>query len=162
MREHTSHEILAHPDHFRVVAWWSAGQNGIAKSSSAPNAIHFTSPPSLGGQEGRWTPEDFLLSALVSSYTTTFRSLAEKLHFEHTDLEVEVDGTKGSQGNQSFDEVIVRATLVIPRQEQYARALDLLNEANELCFSSRALVIKRTFEAQVRVRPLNCSPETWP
>jgi hypothetical protein len=41
---------------FRVVAWWSSDRNGIAKSASAPNAIHFTSPPAFGGVDGRWTP----------------------------------------------------------------------------------------------------------
>ena len=41
-----------------VVAWWTSGQAGIAKSDSAPNAIHFTAPPEFGGLEGRWTPEE--------------------------------------------------------------------------------------------------------
>jgi hypothetical protein len=40
---------------YRVVAWWTSGQMGIAKSDSAPNAIHFTAPSSsavskAGGQ----------------------------------------------------------------------------------------------------------------
>src|SRR6266478_51540 len=29
---------------YRVVAWWSSGRTGLAKSNSAPNAIHFTAP----------------------------------------------------------------------------------------------------------------------
>jgi organic hydroperoxide reductase OsmC/OhrA len=144
-------------DHFRVVAWWSSGQNGIAKSNSAPNAIHFTSPPSAGGQQGRWTPEDLLLSALVSSYTMTFRTLAEKMKFEHTDLEVEVEGVRNSRGDHSFDEVLVRATLIIPHQEQYGQAMELLGEARKQCFSSRALSIKQNFEALVTVRALGFS-----
>src|SRR6266849_4842186 len=55
---------------YRVVAWWSSGRTGLAKSNSAPNAIHFTAPPEFGGLEGRWTPEDLLLSAVASCYTT--------------------------------------------------------------------------------------------
>src|SRR3984893_9436027 len=50
---------------YRVVAWWTSGQTGIAKSNSAPNAIHFTAPPQFGGLEGRWTPEDLLMTALA-------------------------------------------------------------------------------------------------
>ena len=30
----------------RVVAWWTSGQTGLAKSDSAPNAIHFAAPVS--------------------------------------------------------------------------------------------------------------------
>ena len=45
-----------------VVAWWTSGQAGIAKSDSAPNAIHFTAPPEFGGLEGRWAPEDLLMA----------------------------------------------------------------------------------------------------
>ena len=33
----------------RVVAWWASGRSGIAKSSSAPNVIHFTAPAEFGG-----------------------------------------------------------------------------------------------------------------
>src|SRR5438445_9387091 len=76
---------------YRVVAWWSSGRTGLAKSNSAPNAIHFTAPPEFGGLEGRWTPEDLLLSAVASCYTTTFRALAEYSKFEYADLEVEVE-----------------------------------------------------------------------
>ena len=53
---------------YRVVAWWTSGQTGIAKSDSAPNAIHFTAPPQFGGVEGRWTPEDLLMTALASCF----------------------------------------------------------------------------------------------
>jgi hypothetical protein len=31
---------------YQVVAWWTSGQTGIAKSESAPNAIHFTATSS--------------------------------------------------------------------------------------------------------------------
>src|SRR5437867_6393980 len=72
---------------YRVIAWWSSGRTGLAKSNSAPNAIHFTAPPEFGGLEGRWTPEDLLLSAVASCYTTTFRALAEYSKFEYADLE---------------------------------------------------------------------------
>ena len=78
--------------HYRVIAWWTSGRTGIAKSDSAPNALHFTAPPEFGGLEGRWTPEDLLLTAVASCYTTTFRALADYSKFDYADLEVEVGG----------------------------------------------------------------------
>ena len=138
---------------FRVLAWWASGRTGIAKSGSAPNAIHFTSPPAFGGLEGRWTPEDLLLCALASCYTTTFRAVAEHSKFEYTDLQVEVDGDirKADSGYQ-FSEIAVRASLTISQPEEQARAVKLLHKAEGLCLVSRALSVKRQFEPSVHVR----------
>ncbi len=137
---------------FRVVAWWASGRTGIAKSGSAPNAIHFTSPPAFGGLEGRWTPEDLLLCAIASCYTTTFRTLAEYSKFEYTDLQVEVEGTisKADTG-YSFGEVLVRANLMIPQEEEQALAIKLLHKTEGLCLVSRALSVKQRFEPRVQV-----------
>src|SRR6266852_7367098 len=74
---------------YRVIAWWSSGRTGLAKSSSTPNAIHFSAPAEFGGLEGRWTPEDLLLAALASCFTITFHSIAEYSGFDYVDLQVE-------------------------------------------------------------------------
>ena len=137
---------------FRVVAWWASGRTGIAKSSSAPNAIHFTSPPAFGGLEGRWTPEDLLLCSVASCYTTTFRTLAEYSKFEYTDLQVEADGVinKGASG-YSFGEVSIHANLTISQEEERVQASKLLHKAKELCLVSRALSVEQKFESRVQV-----------
>ena len=137
---------------FRVIAWWASGRTGIAKSSSAPNAIHFTSPPAFGGLEGRWTPEDLLLCAISSCYTTTFRAVADYSKLEYTDLQVEVEGliNKADTG-YSFREVLIRVSLAIPREAEEARALKLLHKAKGLCLVSRALSVEQKFEPHVQV-----------
>ncbi len=135
---------------FRVVAWWASGRTGIAKSSSAPNAIHFTSPPAFGGLEGRWTSEDLLLCALASCYTTTFRTLAENSKFDYTDLQVEVEGVVSkTEVGYCLKEVLMRATLIIPQEEE--RAIKLLHKAQALCLVSRALSVEQEFETRVQV-----------
>jgi len=140
---------------FRVVAWWASGRTGIAKSSSAPNAIHFTAPPAFGGLEGRWTPEDLLLCAVASCYTTTFRTLAEYSKFEYTDLQVEVEGAIGkADTGYNFGEMLIRANLTIPQGEEQARAIKLLHKAKGLCLVSRALSVEQRFEPRVQV----CEP----
>jgi len=137
---------------FRVVAWWASGRTGIAKSSSAPNAIHFTSPPAFGGLEGRWTPEDLLLCAVASCYTTTFRALAENSKFEYTDLQVEVEaGISRGETGYRLGEVLIRAKLMIPQESDQARASKLLHKAESLCLVARALAVERKFEPTVTV-----------
>jgi len=52
---------------YRVSAWWTSGRTDIAKSDSAPNAIHFTAPKEFGGLEGRWTPEASGVAVVLES-----------------------------------------------------------------------------------------------
>lgn len=149
--------LMTDTHQYRVVAWWASGRTGTATSDSAPNAIHFTAPPQFGGVEGRWTPEDLLLSAVASCYTTTFRALAERSRFEYGDLEVEAQGTvhRADSGYQ-FSEIIMRPNLTILSEEGRERALVLLQKAEALCLVSRALSITQTFEPRIQLgKPLH-------
>jgi organic hydroperoxide reductase OsmC/OhrA len=137
---------------YRVVAWWASGRTGLAKCASAPNAIHFTAPPQFGGLEGRWTPEDLLLGAVASCYTTTFQALSEYSGFEYADLEVEVEATIHKlDSGYSFSEIVICPKLTIPIEESRERALRLLRKAEELCLVARALSIPMTFGHRVQV-----------
>jgi len=137
---------------YRTVAWWSSGKTGIAKSDSAPNAIHFTAPPEFGGLEGRWTPEDLLLCAIASCYTTTFRALAEYSKFEYSDLEVEVEGViRKAASGYAFEEIVIRPNLTISGEEEQSRALRLLQKAKTVCLVSRAVSVEQKLETRVKV-----------
>ncbi len=137
---------------YRVLAWWASGQTGIAKSESAPNAIHFTAPPQFGGLEGRWTPEDLLLTALASCFTTTFHAIAEYSKFEYTDLAVETEGiVSKTDTGYCFREMIIRPSLTIPSEEQRERATSLLHKTWALCLVSRALATAQKLETRVEV-----------
>lgn len=137
---------------FRVVAWWTSGRTGIAKSSSAPSAIHFTSPPAFGGVEGRWTPEDLFLGAVASCYTTTFQTLAEYSKFEYTDLQVETEAivSKREKG-YGIAEIAIRPRLTISSEELRRRSLELLDKTATLCLISRALAVTPRLEPRVEV-----------
>ncbi|HTR67674.1 MAG TPA: OsmC family protein [Terriglobales bacterium] len=137
---------------FRVVAWWSSGRTGIAKSDSAPNAIHFAAPVAFGGLEGRWTPEDMLMGAVASCFTTTFRALADRSAFEYTDLQMDVEGTVSRDGPAyAFTAIMIRANLTVPREEAAERGLRLLHKTKAVCLVSRALAVEQTFEPVVTV-----------
>ncbi len=144
--------IMEQVHRFRVVGWWASGRTGFAKSGSAPNAIHFSAPTAFGGMEGRWTPEDLLLGAIASCYTTTFRTIAENSKFEYTDLQVEVEGeVKRAEVGYEFSAILIRVSLMIPQGEEQGRAIKLLNKAFGLCLISRALSVKQEFEPRVQV-----------
>jgi organic hydroperoxide reductase OsmC/OhrA len=147
--------------HYRVTAWWSAGKAGLAKSDSAPNAIHFTAPPEFGGLEGRWTPKDLLLGAIASCYTTTFRALADYSQLEYLDLGVEVDGTVCKvESGYGFGPITIRSKLTIAKPEEQARSMRLLHKAEALCLVSRALSVEPVFEPIVSVQGSTSARET--
>lgn len=139
-----------HP--YRVAAWWTSGRTGLAKSDSAPNAIHFTAPTEFGGLEGRWTPEELLLAAVAGCYTTTLRVIAGNAQFNFIDLQVEASGTvRKSESGYNFSEIVVRPNLKIASAEERERALDLLQRAEKLCLVSRAIGTTLKFEPQLEI-----------
>jgi len=143
----------------RVVAWWSSGRAGLAKCDSALNSIHFAAPPQFGGLEGRWTPEDLLLSAIASCFTTTFRVLAEYSKWEYTDLQVEASGTVDKAGSgYSFSHIVLQPHLKILVEDDRSRALHLLQKAQDLCLVSRAIAVTQAFEPVVEVGNMALSP----
>jgi peroxiredoxin-like protein len=144
------HERTAHE--YRVEACWTSGRTGIAKSDTTPTAIHFSPPPEYGGVEGRWTPEDLLLAALTSCFTTTFRAIASSEHFEFTDLEVEAVAMVHKVGSAfHFNAIKICPALKIGHLENCDRALSLLQRAEVSCLISRTLDLPLRFQPQVQV-----------
>ena len=140
---------------YRVVAWWSSGRTGLAKTDAAPNAIHFTAPPEFGGMEGRWTPESLLLCAIAGCFTTTFRAIAEYSKFEYADLEVQVEGTiKKVESGYAFTEIAIRPNLSITDEAEQSRGLKLMQKAKGLCLVARALSVAQVFEPRIQVNSL--------
>jgi organic hydroperoxide reductase OsmC/OhrA len=140
---------------YRVVAWWSSGRTGLAKTDAAPNAIHFTAPPEFGGLEGRWTPESLLLCAIAGCFTTTFRALAEYSKFEYADLEVQVEGTiKKMESGYAFTEIAIRPNLSISDEAEQARGIRLLEKTKGLCLVARALSVPQLFAPRIQVNTL--------
>jgi organic hydroperoxide reductase OsmC/OhrA len=102
--------------------------------------------------EGRWSPEDLLLSAVASCFTTTFRALADYSHFQFTDLEVEVRGNvRKADSGYAFDEIVIKPTLTIASEGDRSRADRLLDKAKKLCLVSRALAMRQVFEPWIHV-----------
>jgi len=137
---------------YRVAAWWTSGRTGLAKSDSAPNAIHFTAPTEFGGLEGRWTPEELLLAALAGCYTTTLRAIAGTAQFSFTDLQVEASGTvRKADSGYSFSQIVIRPNLKIGSEQDRGRALELLKKAEQLCLVSRSIGTTLKFEPQLEI-----------
>ena len=136
---------------YRVSAWWTSGRTGLAKCESSPNTIHFSEAAELGGLQGRWTPEQLLLSALAGSFTTTFSDVAHTAKFGYTDLEVEIEGCVHRNRNPgcNFSEILIRPRLTVVSEEQREAGLALLRKTKAQCMISRAISVQQTLEPVV-------------
>ena len=144
--------VMADSYQHRVVAWWSSGRSGLAKSDSAPNSLHFAAPPQFGGLEGRWTPEDLLLCAAASCFVTTFRVLAEHSKWEYADLQVEALGIVSKAGSgYDFRQITLRPHLKVTAPAEIAKGEQLLQKAQGLCLVSRAVAAAQVFEPVVEL-----------
>jgi peroxiredoxin-like protein len=145
-------ESLDKGHEYRVEAWWTSGHTGIAKTETCPNAIHFTAPPEFGGLEGRWTPEDLLITAVASCFTTTFHVVAVYSQFEYSDLAVRGEGiVRKTDRGYRFSEITLRPCLTIAHEEQRELAGKLLEKAKALCLVSRALAVELKFEPRIEI-----------
>jgi len=137
---------------YSVTAWWTAGKGGIARSEQVPTVIHFTAPVSFGGEAGRWNPEELMLAALASCFTTTFQAIATYSKLNYMDLEVKVDGEieKTASGFQ-FRTIGIRPVLTIGDEALRPLAERVLRKSEGLCLVSRAIVTPKTFTSEIRV-----------
>jgi peroxiredoxin-like protein len=145
---------------FRITASWLSGRTGIAKCDTVPSVVRFAAPAHFGGIEGRWTPEDLLLTAVASCYTSTFRALADYSRFEYADLEVEATGTvQKLNSGYAFGEIVTHPVLTLVRAEDHGRALRLLEKAQGLCLVARALSAKHSFMPTIEVAENSVLPK---
>jgi organic hydroperoxide reductase OsmC/OhrA len=154
MRERKSNwsESMADKPAYRVSAWWTSGGSGLLTCDSAPNAIHFSEVEQLGGLAGRWTPEHLLLSALAAGFTTTFETAAREARFDHTDLEVEVEGIARKDNLEcTFSEIRLRLRLTVQSEVEIDVGMGLLRRAKSLCLISRAISVPQNTELKVEV-----------
>jgi organic hydroperoxide reductase OsmC/OhrA len=135
---------------YRVSAWRTSGRTGLAMCASAPTAIPFSVAPGLDGGEGRWTPEQFLLCALASCFTTTFQDVAHSAKFDYTDLEVEVEGNvQRDKRGCDFSEITIRPRLMVHSEEEFEAGLRLLRRTKAVCPVSRSINVPQLLEPRV-------------
>ena len=69
---------------YRAEVAWKRGRNGLVSGEGIVEpTIRFSAPVEFKGDNSRWTPEHFLVAAVVSCFVVTFSAMAEssKLNF---------------------------------------------------------------------------------
>jgi peroxiredoxin-like protein len=137
---------------YRVKGSWQGGRNGLVSAEGIVEpTITFSAPVEFKGESGCWTPEHFLVAAVVSCFVVTFSAMAESSKLDFLSLEVSAEGKlRKVDGKLGFAAVVMRPTLVIGANEDHERGNRLLEKAEQGCLIARSLSCPMTMEALVQ------------
>ena len=138
--------------HYDVQVRWSSEKRGVLTAKDKP-PLEVASPPEFKGHPGIWTPEDLLVSAVVSCTMTTFLSLAARKEIVLDSYECDATGTlEVVEGKFRFSRVVLRPRIVVGREEDRDRALEVFHQAEASCLAASSLLTNVEGVPHVRAR----------
>src|ERR1035437_4903983 len=100
-----------------------------------------------------WTKEHLLLAAVASCFVATFRGMAEKSNLDLQTIEIAVEGIiEKKEGSLRFTKIILHPEVLIFREEDRARAVRLLDKAEQGCLVARSLSAEIEMQPQIWVQ----------
>ena len=137
------------PHHYHVEARSGTGGDVILSARGLPE-LATQAPAEFGGPGDRWSPETLLAAAVADCFVLGFRAIARASKFDYEALEVEVEGVLERIDRVTrFTAFTVRARLQVPAGADEARALRLLEKAEETCLITNSLNCETRLEPQV-------------
>jgi organic hydroperoxide reductase OsmC/OhrA len=139
------------PHHYRVAA--AADPEGHVELSSPGLAtLESASPAEYGGPGDKWSPETLLVAAVADCFVLTFKAIARASKFDWLSVECDVEGVLDREDKVTrFVSFRIKAVLDVPAAADEARALRLLEKAEQNCLITRSLTAAATLDAEVRV-----------
>jgi len=125
---------------YNVRASSTVVRSGIATASNVRPSISFSAPKEFGGIAGQWTPEHFLIAALVSCYVSTFSGMASVSKFDFVLLDVAAEGTiENLESGWRFTQIILSPKIRVEHARDRERALRLAEKAEQRCLIAKSL-----------------------
>lgn len=140
-----------YPHHYR------AGASGVAEghvevTSPGLNRLETAPPAEFGGPGDLWSPETLLVASVADCFILSFRAIARASKLDWTSLTCEVEGVLDRVDRVSqFTHFEVTAALEIPHAADQAKALRMLEKAENTCLITNSLKATAHLEAEVRV-----------
>jgi len=127
---------------FRTKLRWSSFKRGSISSPGKLN-IGIATPPEFNGEEGYWSPEELLLSAVDACVMTTFLHYAERRKVDFGTYESETEGVLERIDDQfMFSKIIVRPKISVTSENQIDKVKQLMIAAEKNCFISNSIKSK--------------------
>ena len=138
---------------YRVHAFGAGGRNGVVSAEGVLSSISFSAPPEFLGEQGRWTPEHFLVAAVAGCFVSTFSGMAEKSRLEFASFNLDAEGVLGNEdGIWRFTEIKLRPVVAILNEVDRDRIISLLEKAEKSCLIARSLQCKVVLFPAVKIK----------
>ncbi len=129
---------------------WTERKIGSISAAGKPD-IQVATPPEFKGHEGIWSPEDLFVASANICLMTTFLAFAERAGLAFTSYESEAEGLlELVEGKFQFTRITLRPTLTVKRNEDTAKAKEILEKAEANCLISNSMKARVTLEPTVR------------
>ncbi|MBI2682119.1 MAG: OsmC family protein [Acidobacteriales bacterium] len=134
-----------------VSSQWTGGRSGELTTDASEDRILYSAPPEFKGENGKWTPEHLLLSAVSACFVTTFRAIADASKFQFDGLTVEAEGVlhEWPDGHR-FASITLRPNLLLQVAGEEQRAQKLLEKTERSCLVSKSLSCLVHLEAKIK------------
>lgn len=138
--------------HNYVVSSRVSARDNIELNSPGLAALDAAPPAEFGGPGDLWSPETLLAASVASCFILTFRAVARASKLEWTELVCDVDAVLDRVDRVTrFTEIRERVVLDVPAGTDEAKALRLLEKAEQACLVTNSLSAEVKLEAKVRV-----------
>ena len=122
----------------------------VAVDSDRLPTLQTAPPAEFDGPGDRWSPETLLCAAVADCFILSFRAIARASKFEWQSLECGVEGKLDRvEGKSRFTHIQVKATLRVAAGTDEARAVKLLEKAEQSCLITNSLLAERHLEPTV-------------
>jgi len=118
-------------------------------ASGVPD-LRTAAPADFDGPGDAWSPEQFLMAAVVSCFLFTLRVVARASKVEFTSLELTGEGTVDRKdGATRFTQIVLRPRLTLPAGANRERAMRVLEKSEKACLISASLSTPVRLEAEI-------------
>lgn len=140
-----------YPHHYVVKASGEPQSNILIESEGLDSLV--TAPPAqFGGPGNLWSPEELLSAAVADCFILTFKAIARASKLDWQSLSCEVDGILDRpEKNSLFTEFRLNVELTVPTGTDEAKALRLLEKAEQGCLITNSLKSEISLQAQIVV-----------
>ena len=135
---------------FEVQLNWLADTRGILSARDARGTIHVATPPRFGGEGKPWSPEHFFLSAISSSFMTTYLAFAKKLHLGISKFECNAIGQiELVDGKYKFTHINLYPKIYIANESLREKATLALEKTHKNCLVTNSVQTEVFYHSEV-------------
>jgi organic hydroperoxide reductase OsmC/OhrA len=130
-----------HQYYFEVQLHWQEGHKGIMTAPDVKDTIRVATPPEFkGGIPDMWSPEHLFLSALSSSFMTTYLALADKAELPISHYECNVIGQVALvEGHLEFQSINLFPKIYVASSDEIVKANEVLMKSYKHCIVANSI-----------------------